>query len=387
VRAGGAIVIAPFRIPFNRPGLTGNEVRYMTEAVERGHISGDGLFTKRCQALLEESLGVPKILLTTSCTHALEMAALLLNIEPGDEVIVPSFTFVSTINAFVLRGARPVFIDIRRDTLNLDERLLEPLVTPRTRAIVPVHYGGVGCEMDAILDVAARRRVAVVEDNAHGLFARYKGKYLGTFGVLATQSFHETKNFSCGEGGAILINAPALIERAEIIREKGTDRSRFFRGQVDKYTWADIGSSYLPSDLLAAYLLAQLESREAIQAARQRVWERYYADLQQWARDNGVGLPHVPPHCEQAWHVFYLLMPSLASRQALIAHLKAQGILSVFHYLPLHLSGMGVRFGGRPGDCPVTEDVSDRLLRLPFYNDLTEADQAFVVAAVRAFHA
>lgn len=380
-------MIAPFRIPFNRPGLTGNEVRYMTEAVERGHISGDGLFTKRCQALLEESLGVPKILLTTSCTHALEMAALLLNIEPGDEVIVPSFTFVSTINAFVLRGARPVFIDIRRDTLNLDERLLEPLVTPRTRAIVPVHYGGVGCEMDAILDVAARRRVAVVEDNAHGLFARYKGKYLGTFGVLATQSFHETKNFSCGEGGAILINAPALIERAEIIREKGTDRSRFFRGQVDKYTWADIGSSYLPSDLLAAYLLAQLESREAIQAARQRVWERYYADLQQWARDNGVGLPHVPPHCEQAWHVFYLLMPSLASRQALIAHLKAQGILSVFHYLPLHLSGMGVRFGGRPGDCPVTEDVSDRLLRLPFYNDLTEADQAFVVAAVRAFHA
>jgi len=282
------------------------------------------------------------------------MSALLLEIEPGDEVIVPSFTFVSTINAFVLRGARPVFIDIRRDTLNLDETLLEPLVTPRTRAVVPVHYGGVGCEMDVIMEVAARRDVAVVEDNAHGLFAKYKGKYLGTFGAMATQSFHETKNFSCGEGGAILINDRALIERAEIIREKGTDRSRFFRGQVDKYTWADIGSSYLPSDLLAAYLLAQLESRDAIQAARKRVWEYYFENLQDWARETGVGLPHVPPYCDQAWHVFYIIMPSLESRQALIAHLKAKGILSVFHYLPLHLSGMGLRFGGRAGDCPVT---------------------------------
>nr|MBC7244141.1 dTDP-4-amino-4,6-dideoxygalactose transaminase [Chloroflexota bacterium] len=375
-----------YRIPFNRASLMGNELRYIATAIQQGHISGDGAYTKRCQALLEQVLSVPKVLLTTSCTHALDMAALLLDIQPGDEVIVPSFTFVSTVNAFVLRGARPVFVDIRPDTLNLDETQLERLITPRTRAIAPVHYAGVGCEMDAIMQVAARHGLAVVEDNAHGLFGRYKGKYLGTFGCLATLSFHETKNFTCGEGGALLINEPRYIERAEIIREKGTNRSRFFRGQVDKYTWVDVGSSYLPSDILAAFLYAQLEARGEIQARRKRVWQYYNTHLQSWAEDHGVRLPVVPAHCEQPYHLFYLLMPSLEQRQALIEHLKARGILSVFHYLPLHLSEMGQRFGGQKGDCPVTEDVSDRLLRLPFYNDLTEADQECIVQAIYEFN-
>jgi dTDP-4-amino-4,6-dideoxygalactose transaminase len=298
-------------------------------------------------------------------------------------VIVPSFTFVSTINAFVLRGARPVFIDIRPDTLNLDERQLERLITPHTKVIAVVHYAGVGCEMDAILDVAGRHGIAVVEDNAHGLFGKYKGKYLGTFGCLATQSFHETKNVTCGEGGALLINDPQYIERAEIIREKGTNRSRFFRGQVDKYSWVDIGSSYLPSDILAAFLYAQLEAREQIQARRRRVWEYYYEHLQGWAKDHNVRLPIVPAHCEQPYHMFYLLMPNLEARTRLISYLKEQGILSVFHYLSLHLSPMGQQFGGKSGDCPVTEDVSDRLVRLPFYNDLTQEDQNQVIEAIQ----
>lgn len=370
-------------LPFNKPHLTGHEHSYMAEAVANGHISGDGSFTKRCHALLERSLGVPRALLTTSCTHALEMAAMLLDVQQGDEVIVPSFTFVSTVNAFILRGALPVFCDIRPDTLNMDERLLPNLITPRTKVIVPVHYGGVGCEMDWIMELAERHRIAVVEDNAHGLFGAYRGRRLGTFGCLATQSFHETKNLHCGEGGALLINDPALVERAEIIREKGTNRSRFFRGQVDKYTWVDLGSSYLPSDLLAAFLLAQLEAAEDIQARRRRIWEYYSANLADWAKTRGVQLPHIPPHCDQAFHLFALLMPSLDERRRLIAGLKERGILSVFHYLPLHLSPMGERFGGRPGDCPVTENVSDRLVRLPFYNDLTESDQERVVAAIR----
>jgi dTDP-4-amino-4,6-dideoxygalactose transaminase len=371
-----------YKIPFNKPCLCGGELRYITQAIEHGHVSGDGAFSKKCHSLLEQILGIPKVLLTTSCTHALEMAALLLDIRPGDEVIVPSFTFVSTVNAFVLHGARPVFIDIRADTLNLDETQLERLITPHTKAILPVHYAGVGCEMDAILDAAEHHGVAVVEDNAHGLFGKYKGKHLGTFGCLATQSFHETKNVTCGEGGALLINDLQYIERAEIIREKGTNRSRFFRGQVDKYTWVDLGSSYLPSDILAAFLYAQLEAREQIQAKRRRVWGYYQERLQSWAQDHDVRFPIVPAHCEQPYHMFYLLMPSLEQRQALIAHLKSQGILSVFHYLPLHLSEMGRRFGGKEGDCPVTEDVSDRLLRLPFYNDLTERDQESVCVAI-----
>lgn len=371
-------------IPFNRPSLMGNEIAYITQSVTEGHISGDGAFTKRCHALLEELLGA-RVLLTTSCTHALEMAALLLDIQPGDEVIVPSFTFVSTVNAFVLRGATPVFCDIRPDTLNLDETLLPRLITERTRAIVPVHYAGVGCEMDEILRLANERGIAVVEDNAHGLFGKYRGQYLGTFGALATQSFHETKNVYCGEGGALLINDLHYAERAEIIREKGTNRSRFFRGQVDKYTWVDIGSSYLPSDVLAAFLLAQLEVRELIQSRRRHIWERYHAALAPWAERNGVRQPVVPAHCEQAYHMYYLLLPSLAARTALIEHLKARRILAVFHYLPLHLSDMGRRFGGREGDCPVTERVSDCLLRLPFYNTLSEEDQDRVIDAVTAF--
>jgi dTDP-4-amino-4,6-dideoxygalactose transaminase len=373
-------------IPFNRPFTAGKEFEYIQQAIENMDLSGDGAITKKCHALLEQILEVPKVLLTTSCTHALEMAALLLDIQPGDEVIVPSFTFVSTVNAFVLRGAYPVFIDVRPDTLNLDEAKLEQLITPRTKAIVPVHYAGVGCEMDAILEIAGRYGVAVVEDNAHGLFGKYKGQYLGKFGCMATQSFHETKNFTCGEGGALLINDPKYIERAEIIREKGTNRSRFYRGQVDKYTWVDIGSSYLPSGILAAFLYAQLEAREQIQRQRRLVWEYYYSHLQDWVEEHGIRLPIVPAHCEQAYHMFYLLMPSLSKRQALIDYLKAQGIFSVFHYLPLHLSQMGRQFGGKEGDCPVTEDVSDRLIRLPFYNDLTEADQAYVVASIKDFH-
>jgi dTDP-4-amino-4,6-dideoxygalactose transaminase len=374
-----------YSIPFNRPSLTGNEHRYIDEAIAAGQISGDGPFTKRCNRLLQSEIGAAKVLLTTSCTHALEMAALLLNTEPGDEIIVPSFTFVSTINAFILRGARPVFIDIRPDTLNLDERELERLITPRTRAVVLVHYAGVGCEMDAIMDVAARRNLVVVEDNAHGLFGKYKGRPLGSFGALATLSFHETKNFICGEGGALVINDPHYIERAEIIREKGTDRSRFFRGQVDKYTWVDVGSSYLPSDLLAAFLLAQLEAREQIQARRRQIWEQYNEHLVGWARNHGIQTPIVPEDCEQAYHMFYMLLPSLGLRRTFIAHLKDHGILSVFHYLPLHISKMGRQFGGKPGDCPVTEDVSGRLVRLPFYNSLSPSDQQRVIEAVTGF--
>jgi dTDP-4-amino-4,6-dideoxygalactose transaminase len=374
-----------YDIDFNRPSIVGKELYYISQAIHNGYSAGDAAFTKKCHAYLEQALGVPRVLLTTSCTHALEMAALLLDIKPGDEVIVPSFTFVSTANAFVLRGARPVFIDVRPDTLNMDETKLERLVTEHTRAIVPVHYAGVGCEMDAIGAIAAEYNIPIVEDNAHGLFGRYKGRYLGTFGPFASQSFHETKNFICGEGGALIINDLRYIERAEIIREKGTNRSRFFRGQVDKYTWVDIGSSYLPSDILAAFLYAQLEAREEIQAKRRRIWEYYREHLQDWAQDKGIQLPTVPLYCEQPYHLFYLLLPSLEQRQALIDHLKARRILSVFHYLPLHLSDMGRRFGGREGDCPVTEDVSDRLLRLPFYNDLDEADQARVVQAIKEF--
>jgi dTDP-4-amino-4,6-dideoxygalactose transaminase len=313
------------------------------------------------------------------------MAALLLEVCPGDEVIVPSFTFVSTVNAFVLRGARPVFADIRGDTLNLDESQIESLITPRTKAIVPVHYAGVGCAMETILDVAGRHGIAVVEDNAHGLFTRYRGRCLGTFGCLATQSFHETKNIICGEGGALVINDARYVERAEILREKGTNRSRFYRGQVDKYTWVDIGSSYLPSDILAAFLYAQLERHEWIHSRRRLIWNRYRQGLEDWAAQWGVQLPCVPPSCEHSYHMFYLVMPSLAERQGLIEHLKQREILSVFHYLPLHLSAMGLQFGGTPGQCPVTQRVSDCLLRLPFYNDLTEGEQDEVIQSILSF--
>lgn len=377
----------PYRIPFNRPGLTGNELRYVADAISRGHSSGDGAFTKQCHALLEAELKTQRALLTTSCTHALEMSALLLELKPGDEFIVPSFTFVSTANAFVLRGAKPVFVDIRPDTLNLDEKLIEKAMTKATRAIVPVHYAGVGCEMDTILAIAKDRGVHVVEDNAHGLFGRYRGQLLGTFGAMATQSFHETKNIICGEGGALLINDPAFIERAEIIREKGTNRSRFLRGQVDKYSWVDVGSSFLPSDILAAFLYAQLEKRVEITQRRSQIWHRYEEGLSGWAASQGVTLPHCPDYCDQPFHMFYVLMPSLDVREKLVQKLKELGILAVSHYVPLHNSVMGKGFGGYDGQCPVTERISDRLLRLPFYNDLDEASQEEVIAAIKAFSA
>lgn len=374
-----------YDIPFNRSSLVGKEQQYIAEAMNIGQIAGDQSFTKKCHALLENELKVAKALLTTSCTHAIEMAALLLDIKDGDEVIVPDFTFVSTINAFVLRGAKPVFIDIRPDTLNLDETKLKRLITSRTRAIVPVHYAGVGCEMDSILSIAKSAGVPVVEDNAHGLFGKYKGQYLGTFGCMATQSFHETKNFTCGEGGALLINDQRFVERAEIIREKGTNRSRFFRGQVDKYSWVDIGSSYIMSDVLAAFLFGQLEKWKEIQAKRQAIWSLYDRELAEWSNEHGVRRPVIPAHCEQAYHMYYLLMPNLQTRTALIDHLKSKSILSVFHYLPLHLSVMGQKYGGKEGDCPVSQDVSDRLLRLPFYNELNEDKQMRVIEAIRAF--
>jgi dTDP-4-amino-4,6-dideoxygalactose transaminase len=373
-------------VPFNKAGIVGNELRYITDALAAGHISGDGGFTRKCHEFIEKELGVKKALLTTSCTHALEMAAMLLDMQPGDEVIVPSFTFVSTINAFVLRGGRPRFCDVRPDTLNLDERRIESLITPKTKALVPVHYAGVACEMDCILAIAKQYGVAVIEDNAHGFFGKYRGRYLGTFGCLATQSFHETKNFTCGEGGALLVNEVDYIGRAEILREKGTNRSRFFRGEIDKYSWVDVGSSYLPSDILAAFLFAQLERREQIQSQRRHVWTYYAENLREWAKHNDIGTPYVPEHCEQAYHMFYLLLPSLRVRQALIRHLSAHDILAVFHYLPLHLSEMGRRLGGEPGDCPVAERISDQVLRLPFYNQLSEVDLARIISVLLAFH-
>lgn len=372
-------------IPFNRSSLQGRELAYIQDTLAVGQIAGDQAFSKKCQSLLEQTLGVRRALVTTSCTHALEMAALLLDLQPGDEVILPSFTFVSTANAFVLRGARPVFCDIRPDTLNLDETRLPALITPRTRAVVPVHYAGIGCEMDTINALATKHGFAVVEDNAHGLFGKYRGRWLGTLGHLATQSFHETKNITCGEGGALLVNDPRYAERAEIIREKGTNRARFFRGQVDKYTWVDLGSSYVMSDVLAAFLFGQLEQWSAIQARRRQLWERYHRELADWCRRVGATRPFIPPHCESAWHMYQILLPDLATRTALIAHLKARGIHAVFHYLPLHLSEYARRWGGRPGDCPVTEVVSDRLLRLPFFNSMTDDQQSAVIAAVRQF--
>jgi dTDP-4-amino-4,6-dideoxygalactose transaminase len=373
------------RIPFNRPFATGDELDYIRAAVAAPKFAGDGSFTAQCHVLLEQSLGIQKALLTTSCTHALEMAALLLDIGPGDEVIVPSFTFPSAANAFVLRGAKPLFVDIRADTLNVDESQIERRITARTKAIFPVHYAGVGCEMDAIMAIARRHAIAVVEDNAHGLYGRYRGQYLGTLGQLATLSFHETKNFTCGEGGALLINDANLNQRAEILREKGTNRSQFFRGEIDKYTWVDVGSSYLPADLLAAFLRAQLEHRDQIQAMRSKIWETYALELASWAKTNGVRLPIIPPECEQSYHMFYVIMRSLESRQALISHLAGLGILAVFHYLPLHLSPVGLRFGGDQGDCPVAEDLADRLLRFPFFTGMSSSEQAQVIDAVRAF--
>lgn len=374
-----------YRVPFNRATLTGAELQYITEAVERAHLAGDGEFTRRCSQMLEREVGAPKVLLTSSCTHALEMTALLLNLGPDDEVIVPSFSFVSTVNAYVLRGSRPVFADVRPDTLNLDEKSLDALITPRTRAIVVVHYAGVSCELDEIVSIANRHGIALIEDNAHGLFGRYRGRPLGSFGSLATLSFHETKNLTCGEGGALVVNDPQFVERAEILRAKGTNRARFLRGQVDKYTWVDVGSSYPPSEISAAFLFAQLERWEDIQKRRRQLWDRYASELADWAMARGVRLPIVPPGCEHPSHLFYLLMPDLDARQRLIAHLADRGVNAVFHYQPLHLSEMGLARGGREGACPVTERICDQLLRLPLFHSLSDEDQSHVIAATRAF--
>jgi dTDP-4-amino-4,6-dideoxygalactose transaminase len=372
-------------VPFNQPLFLEEGMVNMRKAFENQHISGDGEFTRKCQGFFERALGVRRALLTTSCTDALEMCALLLDIQPGDEVILPSYTFVSSANAFVLRGAKPVFVDVRPDTLNIDEAQIEAAITPRTKAIVVVHYAGVACEMDAICRVASQRGISVVEDNAHGLFGKYRGRPLGTFGLLAVLSFHETKNLSCGEGGALLINGDRYLERAEVLREKGTDRSRFFRGEVDKYTWRDLGSSFLPSDLLAALLWTQVERQEEIQSRRREIHERYSAGLGGWASESGARLPVVPQGCEQSFHMFYLLLPSADAQGALIRHLAASQINSVFHYQPLHLTPMGLRLGGRPGQCPVAESAAARIVRLPFYFGLDAGQQQRVIDGVTAF--
>lgn len=374
-----------FEIPLNSPQVVGREMDLMKEAVLRRHLSGDGYYTHLCQEWLTQKIGSLKVLLTTSCTAALEMSALLIEIQPGDEVIVPAFTFVSGANAFVLRGARPVFVDIRRDTLNIDQALIERHITPRTKAISIVHYAGVACEMEPILAISKERGIPIVEDNAHGLFGGYRGRPLGSFGRFATQSFHDTKNVTCGEGGALVINDPQFVERADVLWEKGTNRKKFFAGLVDKYSWVDVGSSFLISDLLAAFLFAQLERATEIQASRHAIWQYYYNSLLASADSLGFTLPRVPTACEHAAHLFYLLLPNQTIRDRLIAFLRSKGIGSAFHYLPLHLSPMGRRFGYQDGDCPVTEEISGRLLRLPFYNSLTRAEQDRVTSGITTF--
>lgn len=371
------------RIPFNLPFMTGKELGYITQA-NLGHmLAGDGPFTRRCHGWLEEQCGTRRALLTHSCTAALEMMALLLDIQPGDEVIMPSFTFVSTANAFVLRGGVPVFVDIREDTMNIDESLIEEAITPRTRAIVPVHYAGVACEMDAILEIARRHGIKVVEDAAQGLMAKYKGRALGSIGELGALSFHETKNVISGEGGALLVNDPDLVARAEIIREKGTDRSRFFRGEVDKYTWQEVGSSYLPGELTAAFLWAQLEDAESITEKRLAVWERYHAELEPLERKGYLRRPVVPEGCEHNAHMYYVLLAPGIDRQAVLQALKAEEIYSVFHYVPLHSSPAGMRYGRVHGSMRVTVDQSERLVRLPLWVGLGEEQQDRVVAVLR----
>ena len=373
-------------IPFNKPSIVGSELIYVGQAVAGGHASGDGPFTRRAQKLMEERFGARRMLLTTSCTAALEMAALLCDLGPDDEVILPSYTFVSTANAVVLRGATPVFVDIRPDTLNIDERLIEAAITPRTRAIFPIHYAGVACEMDEIMAIAGRHNLLVVEDAAQGVFAKYKDQWLGTLGHMGCYSFHETKNFSCGEGGALVINDPRLEKRAEILREKGTNRSQFLRGQVDKYTWVDIGSSYVPSDMLAAFLVGQLENMEKITTRRGEIYNRYAGMLAPLAERGLIHLPSVPQHCTNNFHMFYILAADLDERTALIAHLRQAGILAVFHYVPLHSSPFARSLGVPQASLPVTEDSSSRLLRLPMYFDLTDREVAEVAGCVLDFY-
>jgi len=372
-------------IPFNRSSIEGKELEYIMRSVLSGAISGDQDYSKKSEAKLSEILGGATVKLTTSCTHALEMCALLLDIQPGDEVIVPSYTFVSTANAFALRGARIVFCDIRPDTLNMDETLLPNLITERTKAVVPVHYGGIACEMDTINALADAHGITVIEDNAHGLFGKYKGKPLGTLGAMATQSFHETKNITCGEGGALILNDPAFIETAEIIREKGTDRSQFFRGQVDKYSWRELGSSYVMSDILGAYLLGQLDHADTIQSHRHRVWNHYATELASWAAAHSISTPTVPEHCEHPAHLFYLLLPDLDTRTRFIEHMKAHDILTVFHYLPLEDSKYAHQKGWNDQHCPVSSDISQRLVRLPLFTSLSQAELSKITTTCMTF--
>jgi dTDP-4-amino-4,6-dideoxygalactose transaminase len=372
-------------IPFNKPCIVGDELIYVSQAVAGGHASGDGPFTKRVEKLMQSQFGAPRVLLTTSCTAALEMTALLCELEPGDEVILPSYTFASSANAIVLQGATPVFVDIRPDTLNIDERLVEAAITPRTKAIFIVHYAGVACEIDAIMAIAKRHDLIVVEDAAQGVFARYKDRWLGAIGHLGCYSFHETKNFSCGEGGALVINDPRFEKRAEILRDKGTNRSQFLRGQVDKYTWVDVGSSYAPSDMLAAFLLGQLENMERITSRRNAIYARYAAALAPLAAAKRIGLPFAPPHCATNHHMFYILTADLEERTAVIAHLRKAGILAVFHYVPLHSSPFARSLGVQVR-LPVTDDASARLVRLPLYFDLLDREVTEVANEVLNFY-
>ncbi len=377
------------KVPFNRPHTTGAELRYVQQAIESGSLAGSGLFTKRCQEWLERDTGAKKALLTHSCTAALEMAALLLDLQPGDEVIMPSYTFVSTANAFALRGAVPIFVDVRPDTLNIDEALVEQAITSKTKAICVVHYAGVACEMDAILEIAARRGVAVVEDDAQGCMASYRGRRLGGLGALGAISFHETKNIISGEGGALFVNDEQYARRAEILWQKGTNRQAFFRGEVDKYSWVDVGSSFLPGELTAAFLWAQLEDAEAITRRRLEVWQRYFTELERHEKAGLLRRPIVPEHCVHNAHMFYVLVPSLASRSAAIAALAARGLHSVFHYVPLHSSPAGRRLGRQAGTMAVTDDIADRVLRLPLWVGLsaeavdTVADVLLTVLSAR----
>lgn len=373
------------RIPFNKPFIAGKELFYIAQAVTLGNIAGDGYFTKRCCQLFEERFGLLKTLMTPSCTASLEMAAMLCDLEPGDEVILPSFTFVSTANAFVRLGAKPIFVDIRPDTLNIDENLIEAAITPRTKAIFPVHYAGVSCEMDRIMEIAARHNLLVVEDAAQGVNAFYKNRALGGIGHLGTYSFHETKNYICGEGGALCINTSSMISRAEIIRDKGTNRSQFFRGEIDKYTWVDVGSSYVPSEICSAFLYAQLELLDTISDRRRSIYDFYYSRLKPLEEQLLLRLPIVPKECISNYHIFYILLPDMETRDALLGHLKRNGIMGIFHYIPLHSSPMGKKSGYQQGSLPFTDDLSGRLLRLPLYFELTEQDQQRVVESVHDF--
>jgi dTDP-4-amino-4,6-dideoxygalactose transaminase len=377
----------PQNIPFVRPYVGGNELEYVTEVVRTGKIDSDGRFTLACARLLEERFGIRKVLMTPSCTSALELAAMLCDLGPGDEVIMPSYTFVSTANAVALRGAKPVFVDIRPDTLNIDDRLVEEAITDRTKAIFAMHYAGVACEMDHLTAIAEKYNLLLVEDAAQAVNASYNGRPLGSVGQLATFSFHTTKNYVCGEGGALAINDLALVERAEILREKGTNRSQFFRGQVDKYTWVDIGGSHLPSELTCAFLLGQLEQIDVIHDRRREIFEFYRAGLSPLEQAGLIRLPVIPDGCQSNYHMFYLLAADGATRNALLDHLKELGIGAVFHYVPLHTSPMGQHFGFRSGDLPVTEDLSARLLRLPMYVDLSPDDRSRIVRAIEGFYA